>query len=269
MALLDGIVGCWSPSLGATGYRLMDRTPCDNHGTLTNMDAGTDWVAKPPRGLCLDYDGVNDYTDYGTQVNLGGATYASFSAWVWRATLGDLDAITRYNTNLSGGNLRGDSFGVTTWTAAGQVSLIVRGTASTDYLAFYSTEQIVASAWNHIAAAVFVNGTSSTCVMSLNGKPATVNTSHSGTRPTSFAANNSVAWQSMSYIATSGTRFYDSGRIGELAVWRAPKTVAELCELNRLGDGWIGRELTGVNRRRRFGRAAGNRRRRFLIGAAG
>ena len=265
MAILDGIVGCWSPSLGATGYRLLDRSQYDNHGTLRNMDAGTDWVAKPPRGLCLDFDGTNDYVDFGTQVNLGGATVASFSAWVWRATLGDIDPFIRYNTSFATGTLRGDSFGVNNWTTAGQVTIIVRGSGINDYLAFYSTETIVANTWNHIAGSVFVNGTSSTCVLSLNGNPCTVNTSHSGTRPTAFAANNSVAWQSMSYVASAGTRFYDSGRIAELAVWRAPKTLAELCELTRLGDGWIGRELTGMNRRRRFGRAPTSLRRRLLL----
>lgn len=64
MALSDGLVGYWSPWLGSSGYRLLDRTGRGNHGTLTNMDAGTDWVGATVQGrsgFSLDYDGINDY----------------------------------------------------------------------------------------------------------------------------------------------------------------------------------------------------------------
>jgi hypothetical protein len=59
-ALRHGLVGAWCPSLGATGYTLLDRSGYGNHGTLVNMDAGTDWVGGP-YGTALDFDGVNDY----------------------------------------------------------------------------------------------------------------------------------------------------------------------------------------------------------------
>lgn len=59
-SLRQGLVGAWCPSLGATGYRLLDRSGYGHHGTLTNMDAGTDWVVGP-YGTALDFDGVNDY----------------------------------------------------------------------------------------------------------------------------------------------------------------------------------------------------------------
>jgi hypothetical protein len=41
--LWRGCVGAWNPGLGPTGLRLYDWSPYRNHGTLTNMDAGTDW----------------------------------------------------------------------------------------------------------------------------------------------------------------------------------------------------------------------------------
>ena len=58
--LWDGLVGAWMPSLGVTGETLRDVSGNGNHGTLTNMDAATDWVATS-KGLALDFDGTNDY----------------------------------------------------------------------------------------------------------------------------------------------------------------------------------------------------------------
>jgi len=64
--LWDGLVGAWMPSLGVTGETLRDVSGNGNHGTLTNMDAATDWVATS-RGLALDYDGGNDYVTCGAK----------------------------------------------------------------------------------------------------------------------------------------------------------------------------------------------------------
>ncbi len=61
-SLRQGLVGAWCPSLGASGFRLIDRSGYGNHGVLTNMDPGTDWVASGS-GLALDFDGTNDYVN--------------------------------------------------------------------------------------------------------------------------------------------------------------------------------------------------------------
>ena len=57
------IVGRWVPSAGATGPRLVDRVR-SNHGTLTSMDAASDWVASGGKGA-LDLDGSNDSVECG------------------------------------------------------------------------------------------------------------------------------------------------------------------------------------------------------------
>lgn len=59
--LTKGLVGGWCPSLGVTGGLLRDNSGQGNHGTLTNMDPGTDWVVSGGR-YALDFDGSNDYT---------------------------------------------------------------------------------------------------------------------------------------------------------------------------------------------------------------
>ena len=65
--LWDGLVGAWMPSFGVTGETLRDVSGNGNHGTLTNMDAASDWVTTP-KGLALDFDGVNDYVNTNSPV---------------------------------------------------------------------------------------------------------------------------------------------------------------------------------------------------------
>ena len=77
--LWQGVVGFWSASAGPSGYRLLDRSGRGNHGTLTNMDAATDWVVDDGR-YALDLDGVNDRID----IPIGGAIgLADFSFFGW------------------------------------------------------------------------------------------------------------------------------------------------------------------------------------------
>jgi len=54
-------LGWWCPSLNPPGgTRLHDLSSRQNWGTLTNMDAATDWVVSGGRGA-LDFDGSNDH----------------------------------------------------------------------------------------------------------------------------------------------------------------------------------------------------------------
>jgi hypothetical protein len=58
--LWDGVVGYWAPCLGPTGLRLHDVSRWNNWGTLTNMDAASDWGVDGGQYV-LDFDGSNDY----------------------------------------------------------------------------------------------------------------------------------------------------------------------------------------------------------------
>jgi len=83
MALSDGLVGYWSAWLGSSGYRLLDRSGRGNHGTLTNMDAGTDWVGATVRGrsgFVNDFDGSNDRAELSRTISLSSASF-SLSMW--------------------------------------------------------------------------------------------------------------------------------------------------------------------------------------------
>jgi hypothetical protein len=57
--LWRGCVGAWNPGLGPSGLMLRDQSGFGNHGTLTNMDPSTDWLASQGR-YALDFDATND-----------------------------------------------------------------------------------------------------------------------------------------------------------------------------------------------------------------
>lgn len=77
--LWKGLVGAWMPSLGVTGETLRDVSGNGNHGTLTNMDAATDWVATS-KGLALDFDGVDDVADIASPPSITGDS-ATLALW--------------------------------------------------------------------------------------------------------------------------------------------------------------------------------------------
>ena len=68
------IVGWW-PMEEGTGITVGDRTSNANHGTMTNMDPGTDWVQDANGDWAIDFDGTNDCIDLGTNVMNGLSDY--------------------------------------------------------------------------------------------------------------------------------------------------------------------------------------------------
>ena len=84
--LWKGLVGAWMPSFGVTGETLRDVSGNGNDGTLTNMDAASDWVATS-KGLALDFDGSNDRVEVDDQ-ELRFARYGtdglSISTWFYK-----------------------------------------------------------------------------------------------------------------------------------------------------------------------------------------
>jgi len=84
---LGGVKGWWCPSLDTAGNgttTLTDLSGNGNNGTLTNMDAATDWVADTDSGgvRALDLDGGDDYVEIADTVALRFTTSFSLSAWV-------------------------------------------------------------------------------------------------------------------------------------------------------------------------------------------
>ncbi len=85
--LWRGCVGAWAPCLGPTGLTLRDWSGYANHGTLNNMDPGSDWLVSAG-GYALDFDGTNDFVQIdGTRVYAADAQPFSISVWAFVRSL--------------------------------------------------------------------------------------------------------------------------------------------------------------------------------------
>jgi hypothetical protein len=149
--LWKGVVGAWSPSLGPTGTRLIDHGPYKNHGTLTNMDAATDWVVSGGK-YALDFDGSNDIVNCGNPALYAGLSSLSLACWISdRAVSGQ----RRYMSKWSGSGfiLMHEASAITFYLTTG-------GTLRT-----LSTGVLISAGWQHLVATwdgssmrVYLNG---------------------------------------------------------------------------------------------------------------
>jgi len=138
-SLWRGCVGAWCPSLGATGSVLFDHSGNGLNGTLTVMDAATDWVASDGQ-LALDFDGTNDYVLAGSNA-IHTNNVMSISLWVkCNASPNSYDGIIA-KTN---GGLWSEGWGMY-W--SGPVTLdFWAGSYATNYSQAASISPLV---WNH------------------------------------------------------------------------------------------------------------------------
>jgi hypothetical protein len=102
-------ITAWIPSLDTAGNGTNTLTDLvgSNNGTLTNMDAATDWVADTTAGgvRALDFDGSNDRVDFGTIAGQAFNDTADFSVSCWvlaRSTTGERGIVTRINSSDQG-----------------------------------------------------------------------------------------------------------------------------------------------------------------------
>jgi hypothetical protein len=251
MAITDGIVGCWSPSLGASGYRLLDRSGRGNHGTLNNMDAGTDWVGTPV-GLALDYDGTNDYVVVPRKREYDSTRWRTLSAWI---NARSFDGQFGFNDILACDTIGGTrewAFGTQTDAVLTDAKLFcaIFGTGGGE-ISVNSPETLQVNQWYHIAWSHDGSYTTGGYAVYYNGVPQTLTNTSSGT----FTAPG-VGTADLGIGRRTGNGGFDlhfNGQIGECAIYNRPLAAAEIRELYRRGNGAIGRELTGQTRRRSYG----------------
>ncbi len=233
------IVGRWVPSAGATGFRLVDRSGRSNHGTLTNMDPASDWVASGGK-LALDFDGSDDFVNTGNWSN--SLTRISVSAWV-RPTSGTRqDFVSKWGSiNYQYVLLQG--------VTASRFQFYISTTSSNAIGSGDSTTVISAGVWYHVVGTydgstvrLFVNGTLEN------------STSHSGNLSASTQNN---------LIGKSGDALF-AGQLDDVTIFNTALTANEVREIYRLGRGY------GVFPEPDFDEgfgAAFNRRRRVLLTA--
>ena len=241
--ILQGLVGAWCPSLGPSGYTLLDRSGRGQHGTLTNMDAGSDWVGTSG-GWALDFDGVNDYVD--ARQTLTGAF--TVSAWVNRRTAGT-DGFRHVWGNLSNANTYMISISNTqVWSQS--------DTAAT--FKTYSGFAFSNSVWCHV---VVTRDSANGVRVWKDGVEST-----SGTQ----TVTGTYTLQGIGRYANAagGNAPYQwDGQIGDIGVWGRALTAPEVRQLYQVGQSGLGRLLTPQRRSYAFRVQTGNRRRRIICGA--
>jgi hypothetical protein len=80
-SLTQGLVGAWCPSLGATGFRLLDRSGRNNHCSMLNT-AATSWRTSGGK-LAFSHDGTDDRVFSSSfPMSIMSAANNSFSIWI-------------------------------------------------------------------------------------------------------------------------------------------------------------------------------------------
>jgi len=230
MALSDGLVGYWSPWLGSSGYQLLDRTGRGNHGTLTNMDAGTDWVGATIQGrsgYALDFDGSNDFVDIPLRDPLQSLQVPmTIGAWVYKSSGTNGAIFTQYSAVTNHRLIKLAAFSTSEFAYY----------ASTSNGGFqrvaYSTVPSVNN-WHFLTWIVQGTLTAPTCRLSADGVEQSFSLSALSTTP-----NVTVPLRIACTTSTNVPSEHNQVRIAELNVWNRSLLAAEIRELYRLGPGW-------------------------------
>lgn len=259
MSLTDGIVGCWSPSVRGSGYLLPDLSGRGNHGTLTNMDAGTDWPGAAVRGVhgrVLDCDGVNDYVAFSQARNIAslcGGSVATIAFWVYPRSTTRGAYIADWDSGGGSQSVRIEmsGFAMTAGRIGGNVFTASGGPIQTS--AAPSLNQ-----WHHIAIAATGSGQRLWWNGVLDATDA-------------FVGGGGAAAAIRPAIGRGGefASLYADAIFGEFVIHNRALAEAEIRDLYRQGNGAIGRQLTGQTRRRVYGfvpATTGARRRRIICG---
>ena len=243
MPLLDGIIGCWSPSIRGSGYLLPDLSGRGNHGTLTNMSV-TDWaganvIGKSGQVLSYNDTTIDKRTDIGKQLpGVAGLRELTVTMWARRRAT---NGIASVGQQLGGGYWNVIPF-------------------SDGNVYFQVSPNFVSVADNVLTWRFWAMTLTGSTIRGYRDGVSVVSGTGPSTVPT-VAANFVIG----SYPVSSTKA---NSEIGEVAVYQRALAQPEVMELYRSGNGAIGRQLTGQTRRRVYGfaPATGARRRRILCG---
>jgi hypothetical protein len=221
MALKDGLVRAYVPWLGASGGRLIDRSNARNHGTLTNMDPGTDWTAATVNGLSgtvLDFDGTNDTVTATATQSL--TTYPfTLSSWASNRAL----PASLYHQCLAVGTGTSTYFAVGFVNISGNLRASIIG-RNTTFTQSNSTVNRSLNTWYHLVG-VFESATSRK--LYVNGVLDLTST----TSVTQLANGTGVR------IGSQFATHFFNGQVAEGLIWNRSLGDAEIRNLYLLGPG--------------------------------
>ena len=251
-SLRQGLVGAWCPSLGASVFRLIDRSGNNNHGTLTNMDPGTDWVPSGGK-LALDFDGSNDYVDIPDSPSLNPTKQITICCWYYSRGLPS--STTPFTYCLLGKttsvvaepypafDIRGSSTSTLELAIAigTQFKTVSLGTIT------QNTWTFIAATYNGAVLAGYRNGV----LVQSSSQSGDIGTT---TNPLRLGDNPGFS-----------PRFYN-GQLDDIRIYNRALTPSEIRLLYTGGRG-VGLMPERIKHRRKTTAAATNRRRRIICGA--
>ena len=214
-----GLVGYWSAWVGATGFRLLDRTRYANHGTLTNMDPPTDWVGANTLGRSGRAINIQD----NQSVNCGLAPALNFTSpfsamvWIRNITSNTGTDFGILSKSLAGWNILCTApSGGKAWAYWNSGSRVVGATTITQN----TNWQLIGIGWTGAVAQVWVNGLLDGSASVTTAPNAAGNDFHIGRYVT--VPNRSMV-----------------GDVADVAAWNRALAAAEWRNLYRLGPGWF------------------------------
>ena len=267
LQLERGVVGYWCPMLKTTGLRLYDRSGRGNHGTLTSMDAASDWVTSKVRnttGRVLDFDGSNDHVaDCGNTSSFAFMINPYvFTIEVW-FKLNSLSVRQSLSGSTNVTTERGFFLLHEIGAGAGtnSIRLVVAHGTTGQSKDLRSPNSVVVAGWNH--AVIIGRTTAANSAMVINGRQVAITASQDST------LSAGAATRAMSIGAarvSAGISLPTAGQIASFVIWNRSLTISEAQSLYRIGPGWFGKResrFPGVAEQA----AAFNRRRRVLLTA--
>jgi hypothetical protein len=246
-SLRQGLVGAWCPSLGASGFRLIDRSGYNNHGTLTNMDPGTDWVGSGGK-LALDFDGVDDNVQIANAPSLQVTGPITILFWANITNNGGVSTLISKSLGSDG------EFEIFADFRSGATTLAWRPGVSTNLTSFFSS---FTGTWTLFSFTCDGSASGSTVTCYRNGVSA-------GTITTNIVRAVS------SYSLAFGTRPNGINpanvRMDDVRIYNRTLTPSEINLLYTGGRG-VGLLPERIKHRRKTTAATSNRRRRLICGA--
>ncbi len=254
MALTDGIRGCWSPSLGATGRRVLDRSPFCRHATSDSFvspepttSTGAFWRGSEV-GSALDLNAGDGSGTTLWKANIHPAEFANELTVLQWCKLRTGGGSSRRLNLLYWADFSSTSFPFLQFYNNNNqtVAFYWGGAVSASNYAFGANWGMIAATWKTNDFTFFVNGRS---------------VFQSTTNQMNNALSNiRIYWGDVAIAIDSSW--------GETAIYNRKLAASEIAESYRRGNGAIGRELRGQQRRRVYGFVpSGNRRRRLICGA--
>ena len=224
----EGLVLCIDPSnprcYPGSGTTVFDLSGQGNNGTLTNGAS----VVNTGAGRALDFDGSNDFVDYGRCDPLSNLGVLSCSFWCFPKSANGMYSLMRYDTRgASGDERRADYFGIapTGGILYPACYFSIAGNPFSHQSFATTTLSVAQNAWSHVAFSVSLTGNSAR--IAVNGVAVAGTRSSGGVAPTATAAQGTTPWRSQTYQGLA-SQFYFDGQLDDIRIYNRALSDSEI-----------------------------------------